>query len=181
MKVEVSDVLNFWYQELKPQDWFIKSSELDLKIENRFLDALEKTIAGEYSSWRESAHGALAQVIVLDQFSRNIFRDSPKSFAQDPLALAISQEAIRRQYDVELMPSEKAFLYMPFMHSESVKMHEIAVRLFSQEGLENNLEFEYKHKKIIDKFGRYPHRNKILGRQSTLEEEEFLKTPNSSF
>lgn len=181
MKTEVSDVLNFWYQELKPQDWFMKSSELDLKIKTRFLETLEQTIAGEYSSWRESAHGVLAQVIVLDQFSRNIFRDSAQSFAQDSLALAIAQDAIRKEYDLELSISERAFLYMPFMHSESVKMHEIALRLFSLEGLENNLDFEIKHKNIIDRFGRYPHRNKILGRKTTLEEEEFLKTPNSSF
>ena len=110
-----------------------------------------------------------------------MFRDTPKAFESDPLSLCLSQEAIQCGADQELEPREKSFLYMPFMHSESMMMHEKAMELFSQKDLEGNLEFEIKHKVIIEKFGRYPHRNKILGRESTPEELDFLNGPGSSF
>ena len=118
---------------------------------------------------------------MLDQFSRNVYRNTPKAFAQDPLALALAQEAIALGKDVELSPTQQSFLYMPFMHSESLLIHERAVELFKAPGMENNYEFEIKHKVIIDRFGRYPHRNEILGRESTAEEIEFLTQPGSSF
>ncbi len=110
-----------------------------------------------------------------------MYRDKPKAFAQDTLALVLAQEAIRRKLDTELQASQKAFLYMPFMHSESAEIHDIAVFLFDQPGLEDNYNFELKHKAIIDRFGRYPHRNEILKRKSTPEELEFLSQPGSSF
>lgn len=179
--IRAKEVLNFWFQELTPAEWFKKDTTLDKRIEEKFSDVLHKIVAGECADWRKSAHGVLAQVIVLDQFSRNIFRDSPKAFAQDALALAIAQDAVRLGLDQELTTQERAFLYMPYMHSESVRVHEEAMILFALPGLENNLDFEIKHKVIIDRFGRYPHRNEILGRESTAEEIEFLKQPNSSF
>lgn len=178
---QISDVLNFWFKELTAVEWFKKDLELDVKIKERFGDLLVRTQAGECADWRTTPKGVLAQVIVLDQFSRNIYRDTPASFAQDSLALAIAQDAVGRGFDKDFSPSEKAFLYMPYMHSESKLVHEKAVELFSQKGLEMNLDFEHKHKIIIDRFGRYPHRNKILGRVSTAEEEAFLLEPNSSF
>lgn len=177
----VSDVLNFWFQELTPAEWFKKDLSLDKKIADRFVAVLERIVAGECADWRGNARGVLAQIIVLDQFSRNIYRDTPQSFAQDSLALAIAQDAVRLGLDKELSIQERAFLYMPYMHSESVRVHEEAMVLFALPGLENNLDFEIKHKVIIDRFGRYPHRNAVLGRKSTPEEIEFLKQPNSSF
>lgn len=174
-------VLEFWFKELSESDWFKKDDRLDKLISDRFLSLHKKACAGELSHWRESIEGRLAEIIVLDQFSRNIFRDKPEAFLQDSMALVLSQEAIKQPSLSSLTPKYLAFLYMPFMHSESLKMHEIAVTLFSKPGLENNLSFELKHKKIIDRFGRYPHRNKILGRVSTAEEVEFLKTDGSSF
>lgn len=177
----VDRVLAFWFQELKPSDWFKKSEELDLLIRDQFEGTLTRAVRGELSQWRETAKGRLAEIIVIDQFSRNIYRGLPESFLYDPLALVLAQEAVRAGADVELSRDEKGFLYMPYMHSESLKVHEDAVRLFSQPGQEQRLEFELKHKKIIERFGRYPHRNGILGRISTPDENEFLKTPGSSF
>jgi len=135
----------------------------------------------ELWSWRSNAEGRLAEIIVLDQFSRNLYRDSPRAFAQDALALALAQEAISLKLDQQLSPEQRSFLYMPFMHSESQIIHEFALKLFQRLGNPENLDFEKKHKIIIERFGRYPHRNQILGRQSSAEELEFLTQPNSSF
>ncbi len=118
---------------------------------------------------------------MLDQFSRNMFRNNAEAFAHDSLALALSQEAISLNQDEPLSQLERRFLYMPFMHSESRKIHEIAVELFKKNGNQSNYEFELKHKKIIDQFGRYPHRNELLGRESTAEELAFLEQPGSRF
>ena len=135
----------------------------------------------ELWTWRETAEGRLAEIIVLDQFSRNLFRDHPASFAQDPLALSLAQEAVRLDLDQQLAPDQRCFMYMPFMHSESKIIHAQALQLFEALGNPMNLDFELKHKTIIDRFGRYPHRNQILERDSTPEEVEFLTQPNSSF
>lgn len=177
----MEQVLKFWFEELTPQQWFTKSDELDAVIKVRFTQLLKSASQCELFEWRQSAEGRLAEIIVLDQFSRNIYRDQAKAFAQDPLALALAQEAVSVGADKLLSDQQKAFLYMPYMHSESKAVHEQAVKLFSQPGLEYNLDFEMKHKVIIDEFGRYPHRNEILGRSSTPEEIGFLKQPNSSF
>eukprot|EP00956_Cyclotella_meneghiniana_P021862 scaffold40491_cov65-Cyclotella_meneghiniana.AAC.2 len=176
-------VLKFWYEELTHKDWFQPPNpdELDAKIRDKFLPLLEKAASCELYEWRTTPEGSLAEVIVLDQFSRNIYRNSPKAFAQDPLALALAQQAISKGFDKDMVPSKLSFLYMPFMHSESSIIHERAMELYSAPGLEFNFEFEKKHKAIIDRFGRYPHRNEILGRETTSEEEEFLKGPESSF
>lgn len=174
-------VLSFWFEELEPKDWFVSSDKLDQTITERFQPLLECASRSELYSWRETAKGRLAEVIVLDQFSRNVYRNTAQAFSQDPLALALAQQAIALKLDNELSDIEKSFLYMPFMHSESKIIHQEAVKLFNQPGLENNYDFELKHKVIIDRFGRYPHRNSILGRESSSEEIEFLTTPNSSF
>ena len=175
------DILYFWFDELSAKDWWSKNDQLDQQITDRFGDTHLKASKGELQPWRESCQGRLAEIIVLDQFSRNIYRNHWKSFACDPMALTLSQEALTQGCDQELSADEKSFLYIPFMHSESVLIHEQAVQLYDQPNLEKNLEFEILHKNIIDRFGRYPHRNKILGRDSTEEEIEFLKTPGSSF
>ena len=174
-------VLEFWFNELEPKQWFVKDRDLDAMIEARFSLLVEQARAGELFSWRVTPQGRLAEIILIDQFSRNIFRDKPESFSADPVALVLAQEAIGAGADQRLDVQERAFLYMPFMHSESQAIHEQAVVLFDQPGLEYNLEFEYKHKAIVDRFGRYPHRNEILGRKSTEEEIAFLREPGSSF
>lgn len=123
----------------------------------------------------------LAEVLVLDQFSRNMYRGQAKAFACDSLALALAQTAVAKGFDLQLTEVQRSFLYMPYMHSESAVIHEQAAKLYTKLGREENLKFEYKHKQIIDTFGRYPHRNLALGRTSTAEELEFLKRPDSGF
>ncbi|SEG28637.1 DUF924 family protein [Marinobacterium lutimaris] len=176
-----AEVLEFWFSELSPQDWWKKDGALDLLIERRFLQTLERAKRGELFAWREQPEGRLAEIIVLDQFSRNIYRDTAAAFAQDTLALVLSQEAVRAGVDKHLSAIQCHFLYMPYMHSESVLIHEQAEQLFRDNGLESEYRFELRHKAIIDHFGRYPHRNAILGRESSEEELEFLKQPGSGF
>ncbi|KGY14095.1 membrane protein [Vibrio tubiashii] len=176
-----NEVLDFWFKELEPKNWFVSSEELDNEIKSRFSELLISASQCELHTWRSDAQGRLAEVIVLDQFSRNIYRNTPRAFSQDPLALALAQEAISLGLDQSLEVQQRTFLYMPFMHSESKTVHQQAVELFKTPGMEVNYEFELKHKVIIDRFGRYPHRNNILGRQSSPEEVEFLTQPNSSF
>lgn len=174
-------VLDFWFSELTPKQWFTKSEALDNLITERFADVLSAASAGECWRWRESATGRLAEIVVLDQFSRNIYRNSGKAFSQDAMALVLAQEAVDLGIDKSLTDDQKAFLYMPFMHSESALIHQHAVRLFDQPGLEKNYAFELQHKAIIDQFGRYPHRNNALGRTSSAEELAFLQQPGSGF
>jgi len=175
------DVLQFWFAELEPRQWWVKDEALDREIEARFGELHSDAAAGKLYQWREDANGRLAEIIILDQFSRNIHRDRPEAFACDGMALVLAQEAVRIGADQEFDAPEKAFFYMPYMHSESMAIHTQAVKLFDQPGVEFNLEFELKHKIIIDRFGRYPHRNAVLGRVSSQEELEFLRQPNSSF
>ena len=174
-------VLSFWFTELTPEQWWVKDAALDQRIRARFNETHAQAARCELFSWRGTAKGRLAEVIVLDQFSRNMFRDSPAAFSCDALALALAQEAVACGADKALTAVERSFLYMPYMHSESLVIHEEAVRLFTANGIQNNLDFEFQHKAIIEKFGRYPHRNKILGRESTAEELVFLRQPGSSF
>ncbi len=176
-----NEVIKFWFEELEPKQWWMKDGQLDAAIQNRFGALHKQAKAGELFQWRETAQGSLAEIIILDQFSRNIYRDTRESFVCDPLALALAQVAIAKGFDQELMQVERSFMYLPFMHSESLLIHEEAVKLYTALGNKDNLEFEMKHKVIIEKFGRYPHRNKILGRESSAQEIEFLKQPNSSF
>lgn len=174
-------VLDFWFNQLEAKDWFVTNQEVDDAIRDQFGDLLKQASQAELFTWRVTPEGRLAEIIVLDQFSRNIYRNTPLAFSQDPLALGLAQEAIRLEADKSLTTIERSFLYMPFMHSESAAIHKQAVVLFSQPGMENNYDFELKHKLIIDRFGRYPHRNVILSRESTTEEIDFLSQPGSSF
>lgn len=175
----LTDVLHFWFDELEPSDWFKKSEALDQIIRERFT-SLHRQLSQDSSPVPSSAN-VLSQVIVLDQFSRNMFRDRPEAFAFDDKALRLAQLAVDNQWDKPMSCDERAFLYMPFMHSENARVHETALALFAQLEKKHYLEFEHKHKSIIDRFGRYPHRNQLLGRRSTAEELEFLKQPNSAF
>ncbi len=175
------EILNFWFDEIEKSMWWIKNEDFDQLIIERFMQIHNEANSCELYDWRKSAKGRLAEIIVLDQFSRNMFRDESRSFASDSLALALSQEAISLNLDSELNDIERSFLYMPFMHSESLRIHKVAVELFKKNGIESNYEFEIKHRDIIERFGRYPHRNSILGRVSTKEEIAFLKQPGSRF
>jgi uncharacterized protein (DUF924 family) len=179
--VDAEAVLRFWFVELEPRDWWRKDPELDQRIASRFGALLETAAAGALVEWRTTPRGRLAEIIVLDQFSRNIHRGSAGAFANDALALHLAEEAVATGAALELPVEERRFVYMPYMHSESAAVHETAMRLFATPGLEKNLDFERRHKAVIDRFGRFPHRNALLGRESTVEEIEFLKQPGSSF
>lgn len=178
---QLQQVLDFWFNELIPAQWFTKDPALDEQIKQRFGALHQQASASELFGWRDTAQGRLAEIIVLDQFSRNIWRDQPQAFAADTQALALAQEGVRLGVDQALSVIERSFFYMPYMHSESLIIHQQAVQLYRQPGLEVNLDFEYKHLAILQRFGRYPHRNTILGRVSTEEELAFLKQPGSSF
>ena len=177
----IQHILSFWFDELTPAQWWRVDPALDALIRDRFGSTLRAARACELHDWRSTPEGRLAEIIVLDQFSRNIHRGTPEAFAADPLALALAQEAVSRGADRALPINSRAFVYMPFMHSESLLIHEMAVQLFSAPGLAENLKAELRHQEIITRFGRYPHRNSILGRTSTPEEEAFLREPGSSF
>ncbi|RUO62202.1 DUF924 family protein [Pseudidiomarina insulisalsae] len=179
--MKAQEVLEFWFGELEPADWFRKSDELDARVTERFGTVLKAAAAGECWQWRRSGFGRLAEIIVLDQFSRNVYRDTAAAFAQDAMALVLAQEAVALGVDSDFSAAEKAFLYMPYMHSESLVIHDQAMVLFNQPGLETNFDFEVKHRDILQRFGRYPHRNAILGRVSSAEEKEFLAQPGSAF
>lgn len=175
------DIIEFWFSEIDSALWFRKDTDFDALIEKRFGALLKRAAQCELFSWRSTPAGRLAEVIVLDQFSRNVYRDSAAAFANDPLALALAQEAVAAGADQELEQRQRGFLYMPYMHSESLAIHDVAVDLFRQNGNESTLSFEMKHREIIEKFGRYPHRNSLLNRASSAAELEFLTQSGSSF
>ena len=175
------DILRFWFDDTPPARWWKADAAFDALIAQRFGDLHARAAQAELSRWRSSAEGRLAEVLVLDQFSRNVHRSTPRAFAQDGMALVLAQEAVAGGADTEMAATQRSFLYLPFMHSESRAVHEQALALYTALGDENNLHFEQRHKAIIDRFGRYPHRNAVLGRTSTPEEVEFLTQPGSSF
>jgi uncharacterized protein (DUF924 family) len=175
------EVLKFWFEEINPKMWWAADAAFDALLRERFLPLLVSAAQGELFEWRKEPKGRLAEIIVLDQFSRNIYRNTPAAFAQDPMALVLSQEAVGAGIHTLLAPKECAFLLMPYMHSESGKIHVVAEQLYRKFAPADNLDFELRHKAIIARFGRYPHRNNILGRESTAEEIEFLKQPGSRF
>lgn len=179
--MQATNILRFWFEELTPKQHFVKDAALDETIRARFGDTLEAAAKCELFAWRATNDGRLAEIIVLDQFSRNVYRDTPRAFAQDALALVLAQELVAISQDCGLPVAQRVFAYMPYMHSESALVHTQAVALFTQLGNQDNLNFELRHKAIIDRFGRYPHRNAILGRSSSAEELAFLAEPGSSF
>ena len=179
--MKFNTVIKFWFEELAPEQHWIKDNSVDDLIRQRFLNTYLAAIQGELFSWRSEAAGRLAEIIVLDQFSRNIFRNKPEAFAGDGIALTLAQEIVYNNQIFSLPKSQRSFAIMPFMHSESVVVHDEALKLFANPEFGCSLDFEKKHRDIILRFGRYPHRNHILGRSSTAEEIEFLKMPGSSF
>lgn len=186
MENNFNEVLNFWFSELSPEDWFKKSDEVDNEIKTRFFELHKLAKNDQLDHWQESPDSSLALIILLDQFSRNLFRDSKEAFAFDEKALKIAKTSIDKAYDLEASQGRK-FFYLPLMHSENIEDQRRCVELFTKLAKEegkNIEEFTYyarRHLEIIELFGRFPHRNEILGRKSTKKELEFLKTPNSSF
>jgi uncharacterized protein (DUF924 family) len=174
-------VLRFWFEELTPAQWWKVDAALDRLITERFAELHARAARAELFEWRRAPEGRLAEVIVLDQFSRNMHRGRGQAFANDVLALALAQEAVAGGADLALPPPQRVFLYMPYMHSESRAIHDVAQHLFRERAPKDNHDFEMRHKAIIDRFGRYPHRNEALGRTSTPEERAFLEQPGSRF
>ena len=175
------DVLNFWFSERVKPLWFKKSADFDREIKQRFLDTYQRAEAGILNDWRDDPRDLLALIIVLDQFPRNLFRNTALAFATDKQAVELTKYAVNNNYQQNLSPEELAFLYMPLMHSENKQDQKKCVELFTELGREDNLKFAIEHRDIIDRFDRFPHRNEILGRQSTPEEQKFLTQPGSSF
>lgn len=172
----IEEVLRFWFQETRPQAWFMRDEAVDAEIRKRF-GALHASLTEKVpASVTETPLGALATVVVLDQFSRNLYRNSPRAFSADPTALAIATDAIAAGFDRELDSNQRVFLYMPFQHSEDRAVQARSVELFGVLGDANALDYARQHRDIIERFGRFPHRNRTLGRESTPEEVEFLKT-----
>ena len=177
-----NDILNFCFNEAGSEKFFEKDENFDKLLIERYSDILEQATAAEFYTWRSSIKGRLVEIIILDQFSRNIYRDTPAAFAQDAMSLALAQEAVAAGAleALETM-DERKFLLMPYMHSESKLIHQQAEKLFKQYSNADTIDAELKHKVIIDRFGRYPHRNDILGRVSSSEEIACLTQPDSSF
>ncbi len=181
MDSSLEAVLSFWFTETSPKQWWKVDTAFDAEVRRRFGTLHHSAQLGELWEWRKQPRGRLAEIIVLDQFSRNMFRGTPQAFASDAMALALAQEAVAGGHDASLAPKERGFLYMPYQHSESRKVQQESVRLFKALDAAEQYDFALRHKAIVDRFGRFPHRNDILGRQSTNEELEFLKQPGSSF
>ncbi|HQR24945.1 MAG TPA: DUF924 family protein [Steroidobacteraceae bacterium] len=176
----VGQVLSFWFSDLDEADWWKKDPALDEKIRSRFLGVHERLVeSGAIEVTRPRP--ILAAVIVLDQFSRNMFRDSTRAFASDPIARRLAREAIDQGYDQGMRAEERMFLYLPFEHSEDRADQELSVELFSRLGRDDWTRFAIAHKVIIDRFGRFPHRNAVLGRVSSPEEIEVMRQPMGSF
>ncbi len=181
------EVLAFWFEEAGPEKWFNKDEGFDEEIRERFSELSHKARDGKLESWVETPRGCLALIVLIDQFSRNIHRNSPLAWSADSHALALTKLAIDKGYDRALGLNERKFVYMPLMHSEVMADQDRCMEVFGKladEGMENSertMEAAARHREIIERFGRFPHRNDILGRESTPEEIEFLKEPNSSF
>ena len=177
----IQQVLTFWFERHGPDQWWAKDPAFDDAIRVQFGSLHARAVRAELHDWRARPEGRLAEIIVLDQFSRNLYRDDARAFANDGMALVLAQEAVRAGADQKVPLEQRAFLYMPYQHSESAAVHEVAVPLFEALGDAQSLDYELQHKAIIDRFGRYPHRNEVLSRPSTTEEIAFLKTEGSSF
>jgi len=178
--MDAAVVLHFWFEEISQEQWWRRDPLFDQTVRSRFAELHDAASRAELWTWRETAFGRFAEIIVLDQFSRNMYRDDARAFACDALALGLAQEAVRVGADLEIAPERRAFIYMPYMHSESRLIHATAVELFRARA-PGNLDYEMRHKAIIDQFGRFPHRNAVLDRASTPEELAFLAKPGSSF
>ena len=172
--VSPGDILQFWYSEPMASRWFSSTPALDAEIRAKFEPLWRAAAKGRLDDWKNRPEGCLALVIVLDQLPLNMFRGEARSFSTEQQAVDVSKLAIARGYDREIAPGRLGFLYMPLMHSESLADQDLSVKLFEQAGLEGNLRFARHHRELIRRFGCFPHRNAILGRESSREELEYL-------
>jgi uncharacterized protein (DUF924 family) len=177
----IDEVVGFWFEELSPKDWYRPPEAVDAKITTRFGETYETLKESVPPDWLTTPRGFLAAILVLDQFPRNMFRGAPQAFATDRQALALAKRAIGEGIDERLPPKERAFIYLPFQHAENVTDQARSVGLFTVLGNPLNLDYALRHQDVIERFGRFPHRNAILGRESTEEEKDFLTKPGSSF
>nr|WP_306269338.1 DUF924 family protein [Pararhizobium sp. IMCC3301] len=168
------DVLKFWFDEHTAKDWFGGKAEFDDQVEASFADLLVQAEKCELFHWRRTPQGRLAEIIILDQFTRQLFRGQPRAFASDPLALALAQEAVATGDDLKLQDRQRPFLYMPFMHSESLAIQDQSIVVFTTLGNVGDLDFAKKHRAVIERFGRFPKRNAALGRISSAEEQAYM-------
>ena len=176
----VGQVIHFWFEELMEADWFGKSASIDMRIRERFLTLHERLVTHDGLGVTEP-RPILAAVIVLDQFSRNLFRDRPRAYSADSIARRLARTAIEQAFDIAMARQERLFLYLPFEHSEDRADQAYSLNLVKQLGREDWTRSAVKHKAIIDQFGRFPHRNAVLNRLSTADEIAFLKEPKNSF
>ncbi|WP_343559290.1 DUF924 family protein [Kiloniella sp. b19] len=183
MSTEYHDVLKFWFEQNKPEQWFMKSDSFDEAVRTNLGERHEQAVTGALDHWMESPDGCLALIILLDQVPRNIFRGSPRSFASDEKARKICYHMLEKGFDAEFEGDRLAFCYIPLEHSESLADQERSVELFEalRAFQESYYDYAVQHRVIIERFGRFPHRNAVLGRSSTDEEQAFLKQPGSSF
>ncbi|MEM7251041.1 MAG: DUF924 family protein [Pseudomonadota bacterium] len=181
MDTQYESVLAFWFEELTPEQHFEKSDAVDDQCRLRFESIYNELAVGVPKSWREQANGCLAAIIVLDQLPRNMFRGSAKAFATDPLALDVSRHAIASKFDQEIALERRKFVYLPYEHSEDIEDQRISVSLFESLDDERTLDYAQRHLEVIERFGRFPHRNAILNRTSTADELAYLAQPGSGF
>ena len=172
-----SDVLDYWFSEKSKQFWFASTPQVDNEIKVRFESVWEKAAEGEYSQWRDTADGSVALIVILDQLPLNMFRSDPKGFQTENMAVEVALNAINNGFDEELNDEKLLFLFMPLMHSENIDHQNLQVYLFDKYNF--NLEFSKHHRDLVKKFGRFPHRNEILGRMSTMEELDYLLSDNA--
>lgn len=183
MRDAQSEILKFWFEETKPAQWFQKNPDFDDEIEARFYGDYSLAMLNIYDGWADTAKGALALIILLDQFPRNMFRDTPQMFASDRKALNIANHVLDKKFDDLLSLNEKVFCYLPFEHSEDIADQETSLKLFKPTQDDDPTYYTYakRHYDVIKKFGRFPHRNDVLGRQNTKLEEEYLAQDGSGF
>jgi len=174
--VTAHELIDFWFSKPARERWFDSTPEFDRQVRERFLSTYEAAAAGELDHWQQTPAGALALVIALDQFPLNMFRGEARSFDTEARSREVAAAAIEQGLDEPLEDEQKAFLYLPFMHSESLADQDRSVALFEAAGLTDNLKWAYHHRDIVRRFGRFPHRNAILGRQSTAEEQAYLNS-----
>lgn len=171
----IRDVLRFWIDEVGPKRWFKSSKALDQSIRDRFGEMWSQACMGDFDDWMESAEGSYALIILLDQFPRNMFRGSADAFASDEKALKVASKAIEKKFDIEMPEGVRQFFYMPFMHSEELDAQDKCISLMQERLVgESNLHHAKQHRDVIRQFGRFPHRNKVLGRKTSQEEEAYL-------
>lgn len=174
--LQPQDIIQFWFSTPMNQHWFSATSDIDQKIRENFQTHWQEARKGRHDGWKKNAEGCLALIILLDQFPLNMFRGNSESFVSEKQAVAICKHAIKHGFDEQLSKQELSFLYMPLMHSESMSDQNLAVEKYTKAGLESNLRFAKHHRNLIERFGRFPHRNNILGRESRAEELSYLSS-----